>query len=283
MVSSTRMLLARSWWLAVTLVAGCRAGAFACDEPSDCEDASGAGICEAAGWCSFPADDCPSGQRYGEHAGDGLAGECVEVDDGGTTSTATIGESTQTTSVDTTITETSLTTTDATATTEVTQSATTDDPSSEGPTTDDPTTGDPTTGETSSTTDAPPACGDGMIDNAEACDPGAPLPGDCGQHGFIDGMLACARDCQISTAGCGGCGDSCEFPPCLDGCPENEYCAVYNLGEICTAPCTNDADCSTGFDGVACEDGECVLPCMVDDDCPLDIMDCFAHRCAYPP
>ena len=36
------------------------------------------GTCEPNGFCSFPDTDCPSGSRYGEHAGAGLANTCVE-------------------------------------------------------------------------------------------------------------------------------------------------------------------------------------------------------------
>ena len=36
-----------------------------------------AGQCEATGFCSFPDTGCPSGQRYGEFAGAGLAFDCV--------------------------------------------------------------------------------------------------------------------------------------------------------------------------------------------------------------
>lgn len=49
---------------------------FACEDDTQCEG----GICQAVGWCSFPDGDCPSGQRFGEHSGDGLAQMCVDVD-----------------------------------------------------------------------------------------------------------------------------------------------------------------------------------------------------------
>lgn len=52
-------------------------GAFACEDDDACNDAGAAGICQPSGWCSFPDGECASGQRYGEHASDDLAGECV--------------------------------------------------------------------------------------------------------------------------------------------------------------------------------------------------------------
>lgn len=55
-------------------MAGCGTPAFHCLDASDCVD----GTCEPNGFCSFPDTDCPSGSRYGEHAGAGLANTCVE-------------------------------------------------------------------------------------------------------------------------------------------------------------------------------------------------------------
>lgn len=55
---------------------------FACMQDGQC-GAEGS-VCQADGWCSFVDDACPSGFRYGEHAGDGLGGACVPVGDGST-------------------------------------------------------------------------------------------------------------------------------------------------------------------------------------------------------
>jgi hypothetical protein len=66
----------------LALVTACSAdGVFACEDADDCAGVSG-GVCESTGWCSFPDDTCGSQRRYGEWAGDGLAGACV--DEGGT-------------------------------------------------------------------------------------------------------------------------------------------------------------------------------------------------------
>lgn len=53
---------------------------FACEEDSQCDQDGAAGVCQpATGFCSFPSDDCESGQQYGELAPDGLAGTCVPL------------------------------------------------------------------------------------------------------------------------------------------------------------------------------------------------------------
>ncbi len=50
---------------------------FACEDDQQCHLDGVAGACEAEGFCSFPDDICPSGRRFGEHAGAALAGTCV--------------------------------------------------------------------------------------------------------------------------------------------------------------------------------------------------------------
>jgi hypothetical protein len=57
---------------------GCGASSeFTCQSDAQCM-ADGPGECQPDGHCSFPADDCPSGQRYGEHSGS-YSGQCVDV------------------------------------------------------------------------------------------------------------------------------------------------------------------------------------------------------------
>jgi hypothetical protein len=121
------------------LFAGCTANAFACEEANDCAGVMG-GVCEATGWCSFPDDGCESGRRYGEWAGDELAGACV--DDVGTGSSSAADD-------------------EATSASDPTSLATTDpDTTLDGPDTTmsidpDTTTTDPTSpGDESSTTGA---------------------------------------------------------------------------------------------------------------------------------
>ncbi len=124
-----------------TLVAGCTANAFACEDANDCAGVMG-GVCESTGWCSFPDDTCDSGRRYGEWAGNELAGACV--DDVGTGSSGATDDGESATSPD----PTTLSTTDPETTLggETTMSI---DP-------DTTTSIDPTTpGDESSTTGSP--------------------------------------------------------------------------------------------------------------------------------
>ncbi len=58
----------------VAMAAACsNADSFVCSADGQC----GNGTCEASGYCSFPDDECPSGQRYGGLAGS-LSGLCVD-------------------------------------------------------------------------------------------------------------------------------------------------------------------------------------------------------------
>lgn len=74
----------------------CGASAFICEDDAACRFGTGAGVCQSDGYCSFPDDTCASGQRYGEHAGDGKERECVAIDDApteGDTGATTTGAS----------------------------------------------------------------------------------------------------------------------------------------------------------------------------------------------
>jgi hypothetical protein len=50
---------------------------FTCDDDTQCGNGGDAGTCEPNGSCSFPAGDCESGRRYGEHAAKDLVDRCV--------------------------------------------------------------------------------------------------------------------------------------------------------------------------------------------------------------
>jgi hypothetical protein len=75
---------------AIAILGACSPDGFVCRDDSAC---GGDGQCEAPGFCSFPDDGCPSGRRYGEHAGATYANACVEpgADPG---SSSTLAEST---------------------------------------------------------------------------------------------------------------------------------------------------------------------------------------------
>lgn len=58
----------------------CKDDAFFCTSDEQCTEGGAAGICQANELCSFPDDDCPSGQAYGKYSG-ALAGRCVAEED----------------------------------------------------------------------------------------------------------------------------------------------------------------------------------------------------------
>jgi hypothetical protein len=64
-------------WLLVLSV-GCRyGGSFACETDAECRARGSVGRCELeTGFCTFDDSTCPSGYRYAESAGGGLANAC---------------------------------------------------------------------------------------------------------------------------------------------------------------------------------------------------------------
>jgi cysteine-rich repeat protein len=152
--------------LALALVhAACGSNLFACGADGECTDGGVAGTCEDTGWCSFPDAECPSGARYGDHAGDSLAGECVPQE--GTTG----GDDDDSSPSDPDTLDVDGDSGDDVA------DVTTDD----ADTTLDPTAVD-------STTEPPlPECGDGNLDPGEACDDDNRVDGD-----------GCNTDCTLS-------------------------------------------------------------------------------------
>lgn len=64
------------------LAMACRPTVFACEDHSDCATGQAVGRCEPVGYCSYRDPACPSAYRYGTQAGDGLAEQCVPVDEG---------------------------------------------------------------------------------------------------------------------------------------------------------------------------------------------------------
>lgn len=95
----------RSWagtlaaW--VVLTTSCGGGeVFACLD----DEACAGGVCQPAGFCSFPDEACETGQRFGEFAGEGLAGMCVGAGAGTSTGSgsATTGQPLATTTGPTT-------------------------------------------------------------------------------------------------------------------------------------------------------------------------------------
>lgn len=63
-------------------------GAFACESDAMCVRNGLPGVCQATDFCSYDDGVCESGQRYGDYAGDGLAGQCVDEEPGTTSGTS---------------------------------------------------------------------------------------------------------------------------------------------------------------------------------------------------
>jgi hypothetical protein len=69
----------------LALPVSCAKPTHECTAAEQCKSLGPTAMCES-GWCSAADPACASGRRFGPHAGDGLAGECVptEPDGGGT-------------------------------------------------------------------------------------------------------------------------------------------------------------------------------------------------------
>jgi hypothetical protein len=70
-----------SWlgvWVFFAAHAACSEGVFACVADEQCGET---GVCEAAGYCSFPDVECDSGRRYAPRSRRDLAGTCVPEGD----------------------------------------------------------------------------------------------------------------------------------------------------------------------------------------------------------
>ncbi len=64
--------------LAIGVGGSCQSsGVFECSADGDCVVGEIGGSCQSNGYCSFPSDDCDSGQEYGQFAPSGVAGTCV--------------------------------------------------------------------------------------------------------------------------------------------------------------------------------------------------------------
>jgi hypothetical protein len=73
--------------LLLLLVGACGVSAFTCEDDTACIDGRTQGVCEPSGHCSFPDEACPSGRRYGRHAGE-RSNTCVGDDEAADDSTS---------------------------------------------------------------------------------------------------------------------------------------------------------------------------------------------------
>jgi len=82
-VGATMVLVGVGW-----AASACGASVFACSSDAQCQAGAVAGQCQPSGYCSFPDESCPGGQRYGAAAPDDLANACVAADEATGTSTS---------------------------------------------------------------------------------------------------------------------------------------------------------------------------------------------------
>lgn len=74
---------------------GCGGDAsFQCQNDNQCVSSGVTGVCQSSGYCSFVDAGCETGFRYADSAPPGLAGQCVEPGDVGSTGTTTSQPST---------------------------------------------------------------------------------------------------------------------------------------------------------------------------------------------
>lgn len=261
------------------LVGGCGlSAAFPCDVDADCIDGGRLGLCQPDGWCSFPDDGCGSGQRYGTHAGDGLAGLCVDepnttgaIETGAIESDATAADSndpslttfeetgpidaggdTSTSGID------DGTTSGATAVTSISAS---NSATLEGP--------PPDSGGSEGMTDL---CGNGIVDGNEMCDGDDLDQQDCASLDLGTGMISCTETCELDLSMCVPDDDDTDYGPCTLATDCDEMiCHMFAGNGTCLPSCMMDGDCPLlrgALDPVCSIDGFCLIPCTMEADCP---------------
>jgi hypothetical protein len=295
-------LIAGALSICVGAVLGCTQGRFNCVDDAGCSNGGQQGVCQSNGRCSFPDETCPSGQRYGEHAGH-LSGVCVEPEDdastgGGTSGSSSDGPSSPSGSSP------STTLDDDTATAPGCGDEVVDadeecdgrdlggaDCASVGFFDGELACSNQCTFDTSGCHQ----CGDGRIQPGEECDPAAPVDGTCQDLGWFAGTIVCDHDCHLDQSGCTNCGNGIVDPgeqcdgesQALPSCTDAGYMGDASLG--CTETCTlSTEDCGVLACGVdleqpltpcptvcdSCDDGECVIACHGTSACNNDMIDC---------
>jgi hypothetical protein len=208
---------------------GCLGGdAFLCESDGACQQGGVSGLCQPSGYCSFPDTACPTGQRYGDHAGGSLAGVCVDASNEGPGSssdgTPPPVTTTSTTGVTTSTTEPPTTGVDGPVTTEPvgeSDPGTTTEPVTTDGGEDDPGT---STGEPAQLVCWSDDFDDGMIDETTWCtyvDPGIHLDEPMGHLRFA----LVPEDWAMGTDG-SGWATTCQWVPLLGAEAATEVLAV---------------------------------------------------------
>ena len=210
-------------WLGIAIGFACTGNPlFLCHDSSDCTENGVDGTCQPGGLCSFPDDDCTTGQRYGNHAGN-VSGECVpNVDETG-------GEATTASSATATSNATATTNpvVDGTSTGEPTDTTTTDpDPMTS-------TSAAASTGEGSTTSEVSAGTDSGGTNMTAQpyglCDEMTPCPQDWMCVDFTGmGNTACVHPCGVM-----GVEQPC--PPHPDGL--DVTCYAEGGANVCLMTC----------------------------------------------
>lgn len=124
--------------VAAAALGGCSNDSFICLTDVDCGAMNGA--CELNGYCSFPADECASGRRFGDTNPQSIAGKCVPEGEGGTESAAEVTTTSGSSSSTTTLSSTSSTSSTSSSTTSADASTSTSTSSDESDATSSTTT-----------------------------------------------------------------------------------------------------------------------------------------------
>ncbi len=240
----------------------CTPTEFGCLDSTQCVDAGVEGVCQPTGNCSFPDDACPSGQRYGTHSNDGLAGECVPAEGEsaatGSGSASASGSSGSQSGSESAGPVTTLGTS--------TGEATTGMPVTAGQTSSTTAVDPPTSGETGIAVSGPETKGVTTGPPAEGCALYCELKADCGEAG-IGCTNACESGLDYAKSFGPGCEDALEE---LMDCRSGLSCG--DLSVHLSQPLDEDNACASEVIavGAACPTMGCASLCDAAASCMID-------------
>lgn len=222
----------------------CADARFACSEDSQCTRGDADGLCEANGYCSFPDAECTSGRRYGDLAGGGFAGVCVQDDEG------TGGPIAVTDSSGSSGTTGSPDPGPVSSTAAGESSGSGASPTSSG----DPSASGGSDGESS---------GGGLPDSAECSQDDECQSGECYVAGPLGGLCGeCNEDADCAEGGC-------SLPSLLSSPPQGSVCNAGELG----GGCETSSACQAPLSCAAILDIPGLLTVRTCSEC-LDTVDC---------
>ncbi|MBC8071511.1 MAG: hypothetical protein IAG13_24500 [Deltaproteobacteria bacterium] len=215
------------------------------------------GVLVLAGACATPSEStCGAGTE---------ADVCAASTGGSSSSGSTTFTSTAGSADDTTMSSTTVGSASGASSTGASATAASDDNAESGVDETQPGTTDATQG-SDGTTGAPP-CGNGMLDDGEACDGNDLAGSDCRSIGFAGGTLFCGADCNFDASACDAVetcgngvvdeGEECDGPDLATASCE-AVGGEFGGGELaCNSNCSYDTSgCCVSFGG-SCSTNEC--------------------------